>query len=336
MKEKVIWRCPSNIALVKYWGKKENQIPCNASLSMTLQNAYTEVALTLKKKDSSGVALEYLFDNKKNESFGKRVREFIEKNISSFPVADEYALHFDSSNSFPHSTGIASSASAFGAIALALLSSSGYEQEDFLQRTSFLARLGSGSACRSLFGNYSLWGRLPGVENASDEYAIPVTDFHPCFSDMRDAILIVDDAPKNVSSSKGHALMKGHLYAQNRFQQANTHCTRMLKVLQTGDFEEFIIIIEQEALALHAMMMTSKDAYLLMKPGTIHAIEMIKNFRKETNIPICFTLDAGPNVHVLYPAKDAQQVNAFLQSALQGAMKEIIYDRIGKGPEQIL
>lgn len=335
MKKEFIWRCPSNIALVKYWGKKDNQIPCNASLSMTLQNAFTEVQLTLMEKRTSSVELIYFFENKENEAFGNRVREYLEKNASLFPVVNDFGLQIRSVNSFPHSTGIASSASAFGAIALALLSASGYTKEDFLQRAGFLSRLGSGSACRSMYGGFALWGKIPGIKNTTDEYAIPLEGVHENFSDMRDAILIVDDAPKEISSSKGHALMNGHLYAQTRFQQGNTNCKRLLNVMQAGDLGEFIIIIEQEALALHAMMMTSQDAYLLLKPGTIHAIEMIRKFRKETHIPVCFTLDAGPNVHVLYSGRDEQKVHSFLKSELGNVMKGIIYDRTGKGPEQI-
>lgn len=333
MKERIIWRCPSNIALVKYWGKKGNQIPCNASLSMTLQNAYTEVELCLHEKKSKGVELEYFFNKEKNENFGLRVQKYLEVNAKYFPLLHDYAIRIQSTNSFPHSTGIASSASAFGAIAIALLSASDYPEESFMQQASFLARLGSGSACRSMFGGYVLWGGIPGLESSSDEFAIPVSVIHQNFKDMRDAILIVDDTPKKVSSSKGHALMQGHHYAENRFAQANTHCVQMLNILQNGDYEPFIKIVEQEALALHAMMMTSVASYLLMKPGTIRAIELIRNFRNETGIPVCFTLDAGPNVHVIYPAKDEEIVNRFLHAEMNEI--KIIYDRTGQGPEKI-
>lgn len=336
MNEIVKWRCPSNIALVKYWGKKGNQLPCNASVSMTLQNAFTEITLRLLPKKQEEIELEYLFEGQKNEAFQKRVLQYLDQNRDSFPVLNDHALVVDSRNSFPHSTGIASSASSFGALALALLAASGYGKEDFLQRASYLARLGSGSACRSLYPDYALWGKLNGLDESSDEYAIPVDFVHENFRDMRDAILIVDDSPKKVSSSKGHSLMKGHVYAQNRFEQANRHCSSLLNIIKNGDFEHFVQIIEQEALALHAMMMTSVNYYLLMKPGTISAIEKIMNFRKETRIPVCFTLDAGPNVHILYPGKDEQMVGSFLKSELESNSKGIIFDRIGMGPEKLI
>lgn len=336
MSTKIVWRCPSNIALVKYWGKKENQIPCNASLSMTLQNAYTEVALSLHEKKEKGIELEYLFHDQENETFRQRVLKYLDTCQEYFPVLKEYSVHLASNNSFPHSTGIASSASAFGAIALALLSASGYDKEDFYKKASYLSRLGSGSACRSMFEKYALWGELQEITVSSDEYAIPVPGIHSNFKDMRDAILIIDDMPKKVSSSSGHALMHDHWYAEKRFEQANIHCAEMAHTLKQGDFDRFITIIEQEALALHAMMMTSGNYYLLMKPGTIHAIESIMNFRKETNIPVCFTLDAGPNVHVIYSGRDEDMVNTFLESELKSSTKGIIYDRIGNGPEKLM
>lgn len=336
MNQSFTWRCPSNIALVKYWGKKNGQIPCNASVSMTLQNAFSEVSLELAEKKTSGIELQYFFDNEENRSFGQRVLDFVERNATHFPVVNQHALIFHSTNSFPHSTGIASSASAFGAIALSLLTASGENNPDFFRRASFLSRLGSGSACRSMYGGYALWGAVPEHPASNDAYAIPVANVHENFSSILDAILIVDRSPKKVSSSRGHAMMAGHPYATTRFDQANRHCDRMLQVLATGDWEEFIRIIEQEALALHAMMMTSGEAYLLMKPGTIHAIEKIRNFRKDTGISVCFTLDAGPNVHVLYPSADEVRVHAFLTKELGDSIEGIIYDKTGKGPEQIL
>lgn len=335
MSEKKGWRCPSNIALVKYWGKKENQLPCNASLSLTLQNAFTEVIITPEEKKEKGIELTYFFEGKENEKFRARIAGYLEKNREYFPVLNDQAVIIESKNSFPHSAGIASSASAFGAIALALLSASDYQGKEFFRRASFLSRLGSGSACRSMFGGYALWGHLDTVQESSDEWALPLSEVHQNFSDMRDAILIVEDEPKKISSTVGHGLMKGHPYASTRFEQANEHCVRLLDVLKTGDYQDFITIFEREALALHAMMMTSDDYYLLMKPYTVQAISTVMEFRKDTGIPVGFTLDAGPNVHVIYPGAYEAEVNAFLNDHLQPQLKGIIFDRIGKGPEKI-
>lgn len=338
--QKITWRCPSNIAIVKYWGKKGNQIPCNPSVSMTLSEAVTEVKLETFEKKQTGIELDYFFEGEKNVSFQKRILKYLETNISHFPLLNDVAIRLSSHNSFPHSTGIASSASAFGAIALALLDADGSlnpvsDKELFYKKASELARLGSGSACRSMFSGYASWGEHPLIKGSSDYYATKVAGIHENFKEMMDAILIVEDEPKKVSSSVGHSLMNNHPYAKNRFLQAKENAGKVIKTLYTGDFEEFIKITESEALALHAMMMTSDSYYLLMKPGTIHAIEKITDFRKRTKIPVCFTLDAGPNVHVLYPEKFKNEVSDFLNNELKAGLKGIIFDKTGAGPVKL-
>ena len=110
---KVKWRCPSNIAIVKYWGKKDIQIPCNSSLSLTLSNSFTEVEVELSDKLSNdNVELSYYFEGELNEQFGKRVAKYLADNSTHFPFLEDNAITIHSTNSFPHSAGIASSASA--------------------------------------------------------------------------------------------------------------------------------------------------------------------------------------------------------------------------------
>lgn len=339
--DKFVWRCPSNIAIVKYWGKKGIQIPCNTSVSFTLSESYSEIELEVfDKKNNSNIELEYFFEEKKNVPFENRVLKYLSDHLNQFSVFNAHAIRINSRNSFPHSTGIASSASAFGAIALSLLDASFILQnqlhnEEFFKRSSQLARLGSGSACRSMYGGFVLWGKNKMIADSSNEFAIPITNIHDNFKQWHDTILIIDDNPKKVSSSTGHSLMNQHVYAKNRFAQANERAARIVKVLAGGDYEEFIKIAESEALTLHAMMMTSEDYYLLMKPGTLMAIEKIMDFRRETKIPVCFTLDAGPNVHLLYPENYKNTVASFINDELKDNVKKIIFDKMGNGPQKI-
>lgn len=339
---KTAWRCPSNIAIVKYWGKYGNQLPCNPSLSLTLSASFTEVELTLSPKTSSEeVQLTYFFEGATNPKFESRIKNYLLANKQYFPYLNDYALSITSTNSFPHSAGIASSASAFGAIALALLDAA-YTLTDrprdhvFFQEASTLARLGSGSASRSIYGGYVMWGEDAAIANSSIELATPITHIHPNFQDLRDTILIVEDEPKKVSSSVGHSLMNDHAYAENRFKQAQERVSELIQVLQAGDINRFMHLAESEALTLHAMMMTSNDYYLLMKPGTILAIEQLLEFRKETGIPVCFTLDAGPNLHILYPGSVEKEVIQFIETKLKPTYKSLIHDRMGTGPIRLV
>ncbi|MBW7889904.1 MAG: diphosphomevalonate decarboxylase [Chitinophagaceae bacterium] len=334
------WRCPSNIAIIKYWGKKEHQIPANPSVSMTLSAAFTEIEIDLTKKTNPDTVLNYFFEGKKNEAFEKRILHFLPAVSAWLPVLSTHALTINSHNSFPHSAGIASSASSFGALALGLLDASypgKYEndRQSFLKEASRIARLGSGSACRSMAAPFCLWGEDEIFSGSNDEYAVPVGPVHPVFQNIADSIIIVDDSAKAISSSQGHALMKDHEFAAQRFEQAGKHTRELLAILGTGDWEKFIRITESEALTLHAMMMSSPTPFLLMKPGTLSVIQTVQSFRKEENLPLCFTLDAGPNVHILYPADISISVRPLLEEIQKTGNYRIIQDQTGKGPEKL-
>lgn len=324
---------PSNIALVKYWGKKGQQLPCNSSLSLTLREAHTRVKVTYEQQHSAQPAFQYFFEGQHHPAFEHKVHHYLKAQPEFQTFLAHHTIRVDSENTFPHSTGIASSASAFAAIAAVFLklSQPNLSTAEFRQKGSRLARLGSGSASRSFYGPYALWGELAGVPDSTDDYAIPIEEIHPNFQAMRDCILIVEQKTKKVSSTLGHGLMKEHPYAHQRFQEANHHSKNLLEVLQIGDFEQFISITESEALSLHAMMMTSKEYYLLMKPETIQIINTLFEYREATGTPVCFTLDAGPNVHLLYPESQKNEVHRFVESELRPFTKSLIYDQMGVG-----
>jgi diphosphomevalonate decarboxylase len=208
----------------------------------------------------------------------------------------------------------------------------------FNQKASFLARLGSGSACRSIEGELIVWGNHNEIKGSSDLFGVkfPHT-IHENFKNYHDTILLVDEGEKQVSSTVGHQLMSNHPFAKQRFIQANDNISKISKALQHGDLKEFITIVESEALSLHAMMMTSNPYFILMRPNTLKIIHKIWDFRANTGSNICFTLDAGANVHVLFPEKEKLEVNNFIIKELIQFCQENHYicDRIGKGAEQL-
>jgi diphosphomevalonate decarboxylase len=146
----------------------------------------------------------------------------------------------------------------------------------------------------------------------------------------------VDKGEKVVSSTIGHDLMNGHAFAKARFEQAHENLTTLKKALEKGDLETFIKITESEALTLHAMMMTSHPYFILMKPQTLSIIEEIWAFRKETQIPVCFTLDAGANVHLLYPSEHKIAVGELINNKLDQYCQNSHYicDQIGTGAKK--
>jgi diphosphomevalonate decarboxylase len=341
----VSWRSPSNIALIKYWGKDKDQIPRNPSVSITLGKSYTETRVGFRPVEAGGGKLKnFHFEGKKENSFALRIVSWLNRLTPVYPFLRDFDLTIESMNSFPHSSGIASSASAMSSMALCLtsieriLEKSPDIDDDFFRKASYAARLGSGSAARSVYPGFVLWGSYPEIPFSSNEFAIPLNDrIHENFSDTRDTILIVDGSRKAVSSSRGHSLMETNPWSAARYEQAIDNTGRMIRVLASGESGEFIKIIEKEALTIHALMMSSDPGYILMKPGTLEIIQKVRSFRKDTGIPLAFTLDAGPNVHLIYQGVHDNAVEGFLQEELLGhcSGKMLIRDAAGQGPVRI-
>jgi len=338
------WSAPSNIALVKYWGKKNNQIPANPSVSFTLNNCKTITKLTFEKKQNTGnFSFDLFFEGKPKEDFKPKIQKFFERIEIYLPFLKEYHFTIDTENTFPHSSGIASSASGMAALAMNLMSlekalNPSMTDDYFYQKASLLARLGSGSACRSVKGQMVVWGNQANIKRSSDEYGIEFPyAIHENFKNYQDTILLVDKDEKQVSSTVGHDLMHNHPFAERRFAQAHENLDKLISIFENGNLDEFIKIVESEALTLHSMMMTSMPYYILMKPNTLQIINTIWKFRNETQIPVCFTLDAGANVHVLYPNKDKEKVLQFIKDELVDFCQngQYLCDEIGNGAIQI-
>lgn len=318
----VVESCPSNIALIKYWGKYENQIPANPSISYTLNHCRTNTTMEFLAGEDFSVQT-FLAGNEE-QKFAEKIKKYF-KNIEQYLpwiLKGKYVIRTE--NTFPHSSGIASSASGFGAIAKCLMQldavfSGNTSEEELLKKASFLARLGSGSACRSLYNGLVVWGNTKEVEGSSDLYAVqyPNDEIHPVFKNFNDWVLLIHEGEKSVSSTVGHGMMKTNPYAERRFQEAHENFAKLKNILKTGDLEGFIKLTEHEALTLHAMMMMSDPAFILMKTGTLEVINKIWDFRRITGLPLFFTLDAGANVHLLFPNDiESDKIKIFIQQEL--------------------
>jgi len=329
--------------LVKYWGKSEPQLPKNASISFTLDNCHTITTIEFSKIETTAeVVFDLFFEGKEKEEFKPKIAAFFKRVQEYCPYVFDYKMIINSENSFPHSSGIASSASGLSAIAMCLMSleqklNPNLTQEFIHKKASFLARLGSGSASRSVEGPLVVWGEHPEIAGSSDIFGVQFPyKVHSVFENYQDAILLVDKGEKQVSSTVGHNLMHAHPFAENRFKQANENLSKMSKILQEGDRKAFINLVESEALTLHAMMLTSNPYFILMKPNTLSIIHKIWEFRATQNSNICFTLDAGANVHVLYPFSEKEKVNRFIENELAQycQKKQYILDAVGLGAKK--
>jgi diphosphomevalonate decarboxylase len=329
--------CPSNIALIKYWGKYENQIPANPSISYTLNHCRTNTTMEFFADEEFSVQT-FLAGNEEKK-FAEKIEKYFKSIEQYLPWILKGKYIIKTENTFPHSSGIASSASGFGAIAKCLMSldlkfeirdvklenemdtseTSNFKLQISNQKASFLARLGSGSACRSLYEGLVVWGKTEEVAGSSDLFAVPYNndEIHPIFKNFNDWVLLIHEGQKSVSSTVGHGLMNTNPYAERRFQEAHENFTKLKTILATGDMEGFIKLVEHEALTLHAMMMMSDPAFILMKTGTLEVINKIWDFRRITGLSLFFTLDAGANVHLLFPNDiDNDRITDFIKTEL--------------------
>ena len=339
----ICWHSPSNIALVKYWGKKTGQIPANPSLSITLSKAFTEMQVHYSPAliGSGQVEIEFWFEGEKNQKFKDKISQFITGLSEIYPVLSRLRLEIRSRNTFPHSSGIASSASSMSALGLCLatllkeLGNPEFSTDRFLIEASRLSRLASGSACRSVYGGFVVWGEAPDIPGSSDQFAVPFPfTVHQEMEDIRDAILVISKKEKSVSSRAGHSLMDQHPFAHERYRMARTNLSALRSALIKGDWELFHQVTEMEALVLHALMMSSNPSFFLFEPNTVSVVNAVRKFRTDTGVPVCFTLDAGPNIHLLYPGKYEIIVKDWIENELLRFCHDGFWidDIIGHGP----
>jgi len=339
----VKWNSPSNIALVKYWGKKDNQIPQNPSISFTLSKSFTTTSVEFKPKKNKANSIGFEFDGIKDHEFGQKIKLFISDIEKYFSFLKNHDINIKSENNFPHSSGIASSASSMSALASCLvdiekLNSNQQDDSYYLKKKSFIARLGSGSASRSIEGPVTIWGESKSYPGSSNLFAINISeDIDPIFQEYQNTILVIDPGVKKISSSIGHKLMNQNPFSKIRFSEAKKNIAKFKNVLKSGHLDEFINITESEALMIHSLMLSSSPYFILMKPNTLEIINTIWKYRNKTGSKVCFTLDAGANVHVLYPEEYKGKVNRFIKEELATFCQNGHYlqDQVGKGAKKV-
>jgi diphosphomevalonate decarboxylase len=149
--------------------------------------------------------------------------------------------------------------------------------------------------------------------------------------------MVVSRSEKATSSRAGHALMDTHPFKDARYAQARSNMQALIKAIAEGDTETFGRITEEEALTLHGLMMTSKPSVLLLLGNSLEIIHKLRTFRNEKRLPVCFTIDAGPNIHILYPAEVKKEVDSFIVAELAKLCESQywIADHVGNGPKKL-
>ncbi|MES2614132.1 MAG: diphosphomevalonate decarboxylase [Bdellovibrionota bacterium] len=326
---------PSNIALIKYWGKQEgkNQIPANSSLSFTLDGfrSYTKVTTLGRFFPVEEQNTPHKFTNqfalysdlnvfrsfKKNSEkpAPEKINHFINSILS--PFAPEIALYVESHNNFPTACGIASSASGYaalvGAIANLLQLEKYFTQEELQYWLSEWARLGSGSATRSsLLQKNSLFVAWRLRENSSEETTTESLQYHENWKQLKHCVLILDDSEKSVSSSHGHKLAHTSPFYGVRVAGMPFKYDRMTKAIKEFDFESVKHITEEEAFSMHAVMQTGTPPACYLNSQVAVVISKFIQYRDAHHLKAFWTLDAGPNIHILYLAEHEAFMEQFI------------------------
>lgn len=293
-----------NIAFIKYWGDFDPclRIPANSSLSMNLAGLETRTRVTF---EPSLQADQLTVNGQALTGAGlERVSELLDR-VREMACVRTFA-RVESENNFPMGAGIASSASAFAALALAGSAAAGLSLNE--RELSRLARSGSGSACRSVPGGFVEW-QAGQTDEESYAFSIAPADHW----DLVDCIVVVNQAHKPVGSTEGHALALTSPLQAARVADAPRRLEICRKAVCERDFEVFADIVELDSNLMHAVMITSTPALLYWQPATVAVMRAVQDWRK-AGLAVCYTIDAGPNVHVLCPGEQAGEVERRLRA----------------------
>ena len=294
----------SNIAFIKYWGNRDEalRLPVNGSISMNLAGLETRTSVTFTQSHQDDSLI--LNGRPTTGTACERVSAFLD--IVRHLAGINTRAEVNSESNFPAGAGIASSAAGFAALALAASKAAGLklDQADL----SRLARRGSGSACRSIPGGFVEW--QVGIGEA-DSYAISIAP--PEHWPLIDCIAIVSSTPKATGSTEGQARAGTSLLQAARVADAPRRLEICRNAILKRDFAAFADIVELDSNMLHAVMMTSNPALFYWHPATLTVMESVRAARAK-GLPVCYTIDAGANVHVITEAVDAERTVSLLRS----------------------
>ncbi|KPJ70291.1 hypothetical protein AMJ51_02335 [Microgenomates bacterium DG_75] len=312
-------KAPANIAFIKYWGKKNAKLrlPLNSSIAMNLDKIFTlttvEFLPTLKTDQIEMVG------EKIKEKEASRIEAHLDRIRKLAKI--KLKARVRSKNNFPKGTGIASSASGFAALSLAGTTAAGLKLSQ--KKLSILARLGSGSACRSIPDGFVEWRK-----GDSDKTSIAHSLYSPDYWQIADIVAIVTKTEKKVPSTEGHARAESSPFLIPRVARMEGKVRAVKRALKKKDFSQLGSIIEEDGIDMHAVMMTSRPPIIYWLPKTVEIILAVLRLREE-GLESYFTIDAGPTVHVICQRKNSAKIRKAL-TKIRGIHKiSVNYPSVG-------
>ncbi len=308
-------RAHPNIAFIKYWGNEDNalKIPVNGSISMNLDDLYTETQVTWRDEGAGDTLI--LNGQSADELTQRRVSRHLSMLRDRLGIGG--FADVVSSNNFPMGVGIASSAASFAALTVASAKAAQMNVDE--RSLTCLARIGSGSASRSVPTGFVEW-----VKGDSHESSYAYSLKEPNYWDLVDVIIVLSDRHKKVGSEDGHKTAQTSDLQQARVAGANQRLNKCRRAIEEHDFSSFADVVEQDSNLMHSVMMTSVPPLFYWLPATLDVMRAVREMRYD-GINVCYTLDAGPNVHCLCLGKDVEAVIRVLKG-----IEGVIETRVAK------
>lgn len=311
-------KAPSNIAFVKYWGRKDEQLrlPENGSISMNLSGLQTTTTVEFSDKFEQD---EIIFNGIKEDLENNRAIKHLDRIRKIAGIQTKAKVK--TSNNFPTGTGLSSSASGFAALTVAASNAAGLNLSE--KELSILARQGSGSACRSIPDGFVQW-----LDGDSSETSYAVSIFSPDYFDIADVVAVVSTDKKFLATSEGQKSARTSPFFEYRLKNIKNKINRVKKAIEDKNFSEFGDLIEKETLEFHSILFTSDPPLFYWTPETVKVMKFVQGLRRE-GLECYFTINTGQDVHVICKKEDAEEVSEELKK-LPEVIKTIInYPSLG-------
>jgi diphosphomevalonate decarboxylase len=302
-------RASSNIAFIKYWGNQDEalRIPVNSSISMNLAGLFTETTVVW----DDALSADRLILNGQEAEQGAYQRVVQHLDVLRQRLGMQAYAEVTSANNFPMGAGIASSASSFAALTVAGVGAdSGISEKEL----TTMARLGSGSASRSVPDGFVYWHMGDHHENSYAESIAPANHWN-----LVDVIAVISDSHKAVGSTRGHATAQTSDLQSGRLAHVEERLDIVKDAILKRDFAQFAPVVEHDSNLMHAVMMTSNPPLFYWMPTSLVVMDAVRQWRAE-GLNVCYTLDAGPNVHCICTEQDAPEIIKRVQ-AITGVLK---------------
>lgn len=311
-----------NVAFIKYWGRKDEdlRLPTNGSLSMNLSEMTTTTTVEFSDSFTEDIVV---IDNQQNEAESKRVIEHLNRIRKCANISLKAKVV--SQNNFPTSTGLSSSSSGFAALTVAAVKASGLELSE--KELTILARQGSGSACRSIPDGFVEW-----IDSETDKNSYATSVFSSTYWDIADVVAVVSTEKKRIPTSEGQKFAHTSPFFNARLALMPEKLKLAKQYIKEKNFQLFGELIEAEALEMHAIMLTSKPSLIYWSTGTLVLMKLVQQWRHE-GLPVYFTINTGQDIHLICESKNTPKLQEKLASISE--IKQIIVNTPAVGTQLV-